>query len=74
MIIGRRSGFGGGWFCSIGSPSTTTYHAEQVQGDVALNFSRGHIKAFAGVSPATMTTIPPGRQPARLFITRWKGL
>ena len=42
--------FGGGWFRSIGSPSTTTYHAEQVQGDVALNFSRGHIKAFAGVA------------------------
>jgi hypothetical protein len=40
--------FGGGWFRSIGSPATTKFHANLVQGDVALQFSRGHLKAFGG--------------------------
>jgi hypothetical protein len=40
--------FGGGWFRSIGSPSTTEFHANLVQGDLALNFSRGHLRAAGG--------------------------
>lgn len=40
--------FGGGWFRSIGSVETTKFHANLLQGDVALQFSRGHLKAFGG--------------------------
>jgi len=40
--------FGGGWFRSIGSPSTTTFHANLAQADVALKFSRGLLRAFGG--------------------------
>jgi hypothetical protein len=42
--------FGGGWFRSIGSPDTTVFHANLLQGDVALQFSRGHLKAFGGIA------------------------
>ena len=40
--------FGGGWFRSIGSTNTTKFHANLVQSDLALHFSRGHLKAFGG--------------------------
>lgn len=40
--------FGGGWFRSIGSANTTTFRANLVQGDVALKFARGHLRAFGG--------------------------
>jgi hypothetical protein len=40
--------FGGGWFRSIGSPATTEFHANLIQTDLALNFSRGHIRASGG--------------------------
>lgn len=39
---------GGGWFRSIGSVATREFHAELAQGDVAVKFSRGHVKAFGG--------------------------
>ena len=39
---------GGGWFRSIGSTNTTEFHANLVQADLALNFSRGHIRASGG--------------------------
>ncbi len=42
--------FGGGWFRSIGSADTTVFHANLLQGDVALQFSRGHLKAFGGIA------------------------
>src|SRR6478736_1714399 len=42
--------FGGGWFRSIGSPATTEFHANLIQTDLALNFSRGHIRASGGVA------------------------
>ena len=41
---------GGGWFRSIGSPATTEFHANLVQADFALNFSRGHIRASGGMA------------------------
>jgi hypothetical protein len=40
--------FGNGWFRSIGSPATTEFHANLVEGDVQLNFSRVNLKAFGG--------------------------
>ncbi len=40
--------FGGGWFRSIGSPATTEFHANLIQADLALNFSRGHVRASGG--------------------------
>lgn len=40
--------FGGGWFRSIGSPAATEFHANLIQGDLALNFSRGHVRASGG--------------------------
>ena len=39
---------GGGWFRSIGSPATRELHAELVQGDVVVKFSRGHVSTFGG--------------------------
>jgi hypothetical protein len=40
--------FGGGLFHSIGSPSTTTFHANLVEGDVVAKWSSGHVGAFGG--------------------------
>ena len=40
--------FGGGWFRSIGSASTTKFHAELVQGDIAVHCPHGHLKAYGG--------------------------
>lgn len=40
--------FGGGWFRSIGDPGTTRFHANLIEGDVALRWTRGHLKAFGG--------------------------
>ena len=40
--------FGGGWFRSIGSASTTEFHANLVQSDVSMKFSRGLLRAFGG--------------------------
>lgn len=40
--------FGGGWFRSIGSTNTSEFFVNLVQGDVAVKFSRGHLRAFGG--------------------------
>jgi hypothetical protein len=40
--------FGGGFFRSIGSPATTTFHANLVEGDVAARWSSGRLSAFGG--------------------------
>lgn len=40
--------FGGGWFRSIGGPGTTHFHANLIEGDVAVRWSRGQFKAFGG--------------------------
>jgi hypothetical protein len=40
--------FANGWFRSIGTPATTTFRANLVEGDVGAHWSRGHFKAFGG--------------------------
>lgn len=40
----------GGWFRSIGSPSTTKFHANLLQADARIRLPRGHLKGFAGVA------------------------
>jgi hypothetical protein len=40
--------FANGWFRSLGSASTTKFHVDMVEGDVALRYSGGHVKAFGG--------------------------
>ena len=40
--------FGGGFFRSLGSPATTTFHANLVEGDAAVRWSGGHLSAFGG--------------------------
>jgi hypothetical protein len=40
--------FGGGFFRSLGSASTTQFHADLVEGDVAVELPHGQIKAFGG--------------------------
>lgn len=40
--------YGGGWFRSIGGPGTTRFHANLVEGDVAVRWRNGYVKAFGG--------------------------
>ena len=40
--------FGNGFFQSIGSTNTTLFHANLVEGDVAVRWRSGHLKAFGG--------------------------
>jgi hypothetical protein len=40
--------FGNGFFRSLGSPETTTFHANMVEGDVTARWSSGHVSAFGG--------------------------
>lgn len=40
--------FGNGWFRSIGSTNTTKFHANLIEGDVAVRWKDGHFKAFGG--------------------------
>jgi hypothetical protein len=40
--------FANGWFTSIGSPATTRFHADLVEGDVAARWKSGHLSAFGG--------------------------
>lgn len=42
--------FGNGWFRSIGSPATTRFHANLVEGDLAVRWTGGHLKAFGGAA------------------------
>ncbi len=40
--------FGTGFFRSLGSPGTTTFHANLVEGDMTARWNSGHISAFGG--------------------------
>ena len=40
--------FANGWFRSIGSAATTTFHADAVEADVTAHWKTGHISAFGG--------------------------
>lgn len=40
--------FANGFFRSLGSPQTTQFHANLVEGDIQFRLPRGHIKAFGG--------------------------
>ena len=40
--------FGNGFFRSLGSPSTTTFHADLVEGDIKLRWPGGSVNAFGG--------------------------
>lgn len=40
--------FGNGWFRSIGSPATTKFHADAIEGDVTARWKTGHLSAFGG--------------------------
>lgn len=40
--------YGGGWFRSIGGPGTTRFHANLVEGDLAVRWRNGYVKAFGG--------------------------
>src|SRR5205085_1359294 len=40
--------FGGGWFRSLGSASTTKFHVNAVEGDAELRLSCCRLKAFGG--------------------------
>ncbi len=40
--------FGSGWFRAIGSPATTRFHADLVEGDVTARWGSGHVSAFGG--------------------------
>jgi len=39
---------GNGFFRSLGSPATTTFHANLVEGDLSARWSSGHVSAFGG--------------------------
>jgi hypothetical protein len=38
------------WFTSIGSASTTKFHADLVQGDISYRWNSGHVGAFGGLA------------------------
>ncbi len=40
--------FGSGFFQSLGSSATTTFHANLAEGDVTARWSSGHVSAFGG--------------------------
>lgn len=40
--------FGGGWFRGIGSPATTRFDVDLVEGDLAYRWKSGHVSAFGG--------------------------
>ena len=40
--------FGNAWFRSIGSPATTRFHADLVEGDITARWKSGHVSAFGG--------------------------
>jgi hypothetical protein len=41
--------FGNGWIRSLGSPATTKFHANIFEGDVAVHWTGGHVRAWGGV-------------------------
>jgi len=40
--------FGNGWFRNIGSPATTRFQANLVEGDITARWKSGHVSAFGG--------------------------
>ncbi len=40
--------FGSGWFRSIGSPATTRFNVNLVEGDATARWKSGHVSAFGG--------------------------
>lgn len=40
--------FGNGFFRSLGSPGTTAFHANLVEGDATVRWKSGHVSAFGG--------------------------
>ena len=40
--------FGGGWFHSIGSATTSTFHAELAEADITARWKSGQVTAFGG--------------------------
>ncbi len=40
--------FGGGFFRSIGSPTTTRFNVNLAEGDIAYHWKSGHVSAFGG--------------------------
>jgi hypothetical protein len=40
--------FSSGFFRSIGSPATTTFHANLFEGDIEFYVPHGHLQAFGG--------------------------
>lgn len=38
------------WFLSIGSPTTTKFHAELGQADISYRWKSGHVSAFGGIA------------------------
>ena len=40
--------FGNGFFKSIGSPATASFHADAVEGDATARWKSGHVSAFGG--------------------------
>jgi hypothetical protein len=40
--------FGSGWFRSIGSPATSKFDVDLVEGDIACRWKSGHVSAFGG--------------------------
>ena len=42
--------FGSGFFRSVGSPGTTQFHVNAVEGDASARWKSGHVKAFGGVA------------------------
>jgi hypothetical protein len=55
--------FGNAWFRSIGTPATTTFHANLLEGDVQVRWARGHLNAFGGY--AAYDDNDPARSNAR---------
>jgi hypothetical protein len=40
--------FGNSWFANVGSPATTRFHADLVEGDLTARWKSGHVSAFGG--------------------------
>jgi hypothetical protein len=40
--------FGNGWFRSLGTSATTTFHDDAIEGDLTFHLPRGQIRAFGG--------------------------
>ena len=64
--------FGNGFFRSLGSPNTTKFHANLVEGDVEVRLPHGHLKAFGGYIHYGDND-PAGEQSARRLLLLRRG-